>query len=225
MVLLAYIDESYSEDALAVACVAVHERQMQGLTLGLADHVGSVSRRFPSLSPSTELHAYELAGGRGPWKPLTGMTRARLTIYHGALEIVREHSENVLVHRVIPGPARGDDSARGMHVSALGQVLARLDAYSHRSGERCLVFADQVSYQEELGEVFDTAPRTALIDTLHFASSRMSRPIQAADLVAYLARRRVSGPSGSRTSSRRDGWLWSVISPSVDLVDEGEGAS
>ncbi len=62
--LLAYIDESYSEHALAVACVVVHERQMHGLTHGLADHVGSVSRRFPLLSPPTELHAYELAGGR-----------------------------------------------------------------------------------------------------------------------------------------------------------------
>lgn len=221
---LAYLDESYSQRALTVAGVVVDETRLATLTASLTNTVAAASRRFPGISLDAEFHAYELTLGRGDWAALQGMTRARATIYRDALEVVAGSAERVLVERVVPGPPRGNDSARGVHVAAVARMLKRIEMMSQEAGTHSLVFADDVSYRDELVNAFEGTERSWVLDTLHFASSRASRAIQAADLCAYVARRQAA-MSASRSRASIDAWLWGALEHKVDLVDEVAGDS
>ena len=220
-VLLAYVDESYSEGAIALACVVVSERRVTRLTQGLADLVAARARSVPHLDAGAELHAFDLAGARVQWAPLAGKVRLRAEVYRDALEVIAMHAVCVIAHCRIPGPARGGVSVRDAHADGLRQVVDRATSLARARGEELLVFVDEVSYRDHLRErvMRDAVP--GLIDTLHFAHSSFSRPMQAADLCAYLIRRRALPAAVPARFRTIDPWLWEAIAPKVDLVQEG----
>ena len=219
--LLAYMDESYSRRAMSVACVVLMDSQVVSLSRDLTELALAASWRFGDAHEAPEFHAYDLVGGRGDWLALRGQVRARASIYRKALEVVASCVERVIVHRQLPGPRHGDDSARRMHVAGVSGLVRALDGVADLLGDRCLIFADDVSYRDDLSVAFHEAAPANLLDTLHFTSSRRSRPVQAADLCAYLARR-LGNRLGSLPAERSlDHWLWEAIAPKVELVQEG----
>lgn len=52
-----------------------------------------------------------------------------------------------------------------------------------------------------------------MVDTIHFAPSKASRLLQAADLIAYLHRRLVSGQDGDSRARKANEKLWSFVAP------------
>lgn len=219
--LLAYIDETYTPEAMVLACVIVCEHRIRGLTARLNEIVAIAASRQASLDAHAELHAHELAMGKGVWRAYSPSVRARASVFRLAMESVHDSAERILAHCRRPGPRRGDSSAQELHIAGMISVLDRLDRYSLDAAERCIVIVDDVSYRDELRHAVGQRRRTSFVDAIHFAQSRTSRPLQAADLAAYVVRRRPT-MADPRTRSRLvNQWLWEAIAPKVDLVDEG----
>ena len=216
--LVAYIDESYSHRAMAVACIVIDETQINGLTIDLSDIVSATSRSFPAIKSTSELHAYHLAAGRGEWAGLAGHLRVRAAIFRSALEVIEQRVTHILVERLVPGPRRGTSSARAMHIEVVRGLLARLEAHIAGQGERCLVLVDEVSYRDDLRAAVDRGMGPHLLDAVHFTESRVSRPMQAADLCAYLGRRYRPGEVTPQGKPPLDAWLWDVIASKSLLV-------
>lgn len=217
--LLAYIDESYSERALSVACVVIDEAALNRLSGELTDVVTAAGRRFPGVVSTTELHAYHLAAGRGEWSSLRRHLRARAAIFRDALDVTAQHATRILVERASPGPRRGTSSAREMHIAGVRSVLGRLDAEAATHDARCMVLIDEVSYRDDLRAAVEGGMGAHLVNAVHFTQSRVSRPMQAADLCAYLGRRVRPSSDGYGGRLGLDAWLWEAIASKVDLVD------
>lgn len=216
--LVAHIDESYSHLAMSVACIVIDESQINGLTIELSDIVSATSRSFPAIQSTSELHTYQLVAGRGEWAGLAGHLRIRAAIFRSALEVIEQRVTQILVERIVPGPRRGTSSARTMHIEVVRDLLARLEAHVAGKGERCLVLVDEVSYRDDLRTAVDHGMRPRLLDTVHFTESRVSRPMQSADLCAYLGRRYRPGAVTAQGKPVLDAWLWQAIASKVSLV-------
>lgn len=222
--LLAYLDETYSREAFVIACVLIDASAVPNLVRELDGIVDAVCSGQEPGSPR-ELHAYELAAGKGCWRSHESDLRLRAKVYFDALRSIERHVETVFVHRAVPGPSKGERTAVDRHVEGLSAVLAALDWRARVAGELAFVIADEVPYGDELRDVFSSSAHPALIDTLHFASSKASRLVQAADLVAYLARRRIRVRPRPSRGDRVDAWLWGAIEGKVFMVSGDEGAS
>ena len=52
-----------------------------------------------------------------------------------------------------------------------------------------------------------------IVDTIYFVSSEMSRPVQAADMVAFLHQRVSDIAEADKRAARANEQLWSIIAP------------
>ena len=222
--LLAFLDETYTREAFVIACVVIEAAQVPELSASLNRIVDAVVP-FDGSGPPPELHAYELVSARGPWRPVESNLRRRAKIYCESLQCIARHADAIFVHRSVPGLVRGERSAADLHGLGLSAMLSVVDRHVRGAGELALVVADEVPYGADLVEVFASAGHGGLIDTLHFASSRTSRLVQAADVVAYLARRTSTGTTQGGRGARVDAWLWEAIGSKVILLEGSDGAS
>jgi uncharacterized protein (DUF3084 family) len=218
---LAYIDETYTPEVFAVACVVVSEHQVRALTSRLDRIVEVAASRHAGFDAQTELHAHELAMGKGAWRAYAPSVRARASVFRQAVDAVHDSSEVIMAHCRRPGPRRGSASPETLHAAGLTAILDRLDRYASSAGERCIVIVDDVSYRDELRIAARRVRHDSFVDVIHFAKSRTSRPLQGADLAAYVVRRRPTIAEPPTRSRSLNQWLWEAIASKVDLVDEG----
>lgn len=216
--LLAILDETYTQEAFVIACVVIEASQVPALSSSL-DRIVDAVVSADGPGPRTELHAYELVRARGPWRPVESNLRLRAKIYFESLQCIERHAGAIFVHRSMPGPVRGERSAVDLHRRGLDAMLSAIDLHVRAANELALAIADEVPYGGDLVEVFSAAGHDGFIDTLHFASSKTSRLVQAADLVAYLARRRLPGAPQAGRGARVDAWLWEAIASKITVVD------
>lgn len=154
------------------------------------------------------------------------MIRARIGVYADAMKAIAAHDVRIIVRGLdIPAYRSYRDTWCVPHQIVLRQLLEQIDNDAACHDELALVIADEIDgaddhrqrfrdYQADgTGGSLSTLPR--LVDTIHFAPSRASRLLQAADLIAYLHRRLISGQDSDTRARKANEKLWSHVAPRV----------
>lgn len=225
--LLAYLDESYTDTRYYMGAVVVPDRAVKSLTAALDEIVGRAAARYEGIGGQTELHAHELVAGKKAWKPLHPLLRVRIQIYHDAVQAIADHDVDVLVRGVdIPRLNARYTQPDHPHSIVLGHLIERINDLATDRGEWALMIADEIdqqdTYRQDLWHCqkngtwgYRARPIDRIVDTIHFAPSNVSRLLQAADLVTYLCRRRHAHTETNEKSEREWAALWARIMPSV----------
>lgn len=223
-VLLAYVDESYTANHFYLAAVVASGDAVRSIEAAYDDLVSEYAARF-AIGDDAELHGHDLFQGDAAWGAVP--TRARINVYRRALRAIAEADAQVIL--------RGMDVARQRqrymradppHEVVLGHLLERVNLCVAAQRAWSLVVADEVHTQERHrtnfrdfrlngtpGYMTSTLPR--LLDTIHFAPSHHSRLLQAADLVAFLHRRRETHVEADPRAARANDQIWAEVEPAV----------
>jgi hypothetical protein len=149
---------------------------------------------------------------------MAGMTRARIGVFGAAFQALADHDVTVIVRGV--DIRRLNDRYTGQrapYVVTLQHLLERIHDHAEHCDEYSLVIADEVGMQYQLFGTPGYRGRRLdrIVDTLHFAPSRDSRLLQAADLIAFLYRRRTTHVEPDARAVRANDQLWALIAPKV----------
>jgi len=198
---LAFLDESYSEEAYFISALVIPAEHLGRLDETVRELLGSLSLVLGA--PPPQLHAHELMSGVRAWAPIAGKTRLKISILSRTLKVVQS----------IPGAvvfAEGTDAQRlkakylypeNPHTTTFRHLLEQRDNWATTIGTRVGLVADEIvtknEHQMELRtyKEFGTGgyfPRVILsVDgPIQFLDSRESPGLQVADTLAYLFRRR-----------------------------------
>lgn len=221
-VLLAYLDESYTKDRYYIAGVIVPESEARPLAAALDKIVEDASWAH-STPWHAELHGHPLMQGKDDWVQIAGQIRLRGGIYDKAMEAIGKHDVAIVCCGLdIPRQKIQYRWPEPPHRVVLQHTMERISEHAGRSGERALLIADEVaeadahrqdlwSYQQSGTPGWKSSKLPHIVDTLHFAPSKASRLLQAADLVAYLHRRRETHVETDPRAQKLSDLLWSRI--------------
>lgn len=225
--LLAYVDESFTTMWYYIAALVVPDTSVVSLTAALDEVVQKAVDDHGGIDPATELHGNSLVGAKDGWEALAPKVRARIGVYMNAIAAIAAHDVAVIV--------RGVDSDRlkkrytrpdPPHSVVLTHLIERVDEYAEAQNDLALMIADEVwgqdTHRRSLWEYQRTATWgyrsrqiTRVIDTIHFAPSSSSRLVQAADLIAFLYRRRATHAETDPRSAKAFADLWDRIKPKI----------
>ncbi len=156
-----------------------------------------------------ELHGTEVHGGRGQWSKATNIAD-RVDLYGKVLDVLSDCGVEVILHGAKIKHLKHryglrHDPYRWEFIN----VLERLNERLRSLDDYAVVIADQ--QHQHRGRVqrdvidcrvhgtpgYRTQKLDRILDTAHFVDSELSRMIQLADMVAFVARRRLSVPRES----------------------------
>jgi Protein of unknown function (DUF3800) len=200
---LAYIDESYTRDFYFIGAVVVDDVSAPALERAL-DEVAARARSayLPDVAAPVELHGNPLFQGSKEWAPVKRQIRALISVYEQAMKAIGSQDLHIFLRGLDCQRHRARYAVpRPEHSVVLQHMLERLDEFGQELGEQILVIADDIDdpdrHRMNLHDFrltgtpgYRSSRLPNILDTLHFAPSRHSRLIQAADLVTFLHRRR-----------------------------------
>ncbi|MFB7503167.1 DUF3800 domain-containing protein [Streptomyces broussonetiae] len=146
------------------------------------------------------------------------MVRAGTGVYGDALKAIGAHDVQIIIRglNLERYPSRAELTVPP-HQRVLKDLLSRVNDRARAYGQWTLIIADEIDgaaehqphfrlYQRDGSDGTGCDRLPEIVDTIHFAPSRASRLLQAADLVAHLYRRLASGqgsgPRARQTSER-----------------------
>jgi hypothetical protein len=194
---LAYIDESYDRERFVLAVVLVRSDDVPTICASLDDE-GTWAHETFGIPRYAEIHAQQVMQGKGEWSPLRSDTRLRLRLAHRLLTTVASSGTQVtIVSHIAPDRMAIPLSAGQAYRECLNLAIRQVELDACEAQDHVLVVADEVSGADDYREDFlhlrgraDALNKPSrLLDTIYFVPSRSSRMIQAADMVAYVARR------------------------------------
>lgn len=219
--LLAYVDESFSDDWYFMAALLCDGPAVQAISAGLDDVVDKAVRAH-GVAEDSELHGYELFQGKGWWEGTP--PRVRIGVYHQAFKIIGAHAHALILRGVHSArlKARYGTRASPPHSVVLQHLLERVDDHARIHGRHVLVIADEVGeqsrhrsslirYRRHGTRGYRARKLDRIVDTLHFAPSYASRMIQAIDLITFLYRRIEQHKESDPRAERANGKLWAEI--------------
>jgi hypothetical protein len=222
--LMAFVDESSNAIHYRTLGLVVQASKVRALRDGLDGLIDDVASKNAAIERTTELHGHDLFQATEDWRSLRAAPRSRISVYRRALEVVAANAEAALVEgldRRLFRERYADD--RDEHVATLLHLLEKLDRYARRRGDDLVVVADEhhtaLAAQEALratrtGPTWGYRGRPqSLLDTVYFVSSTMSRPVQAADMVAYLHQRISDVVETDGRAAAANAGLWSIVEP------------
>lgn len=234
--LIAYVDESYTQDFYFIGAAVTTQEKWERLERGYAALRAQIARDF-GVPADVEFHGHELMGGAGEWAPLRGKHREAAGIYAAALRIAQEAEVRYLFRGVdvkrLNARYRYPEQPHGL---VLRHLLERVNEYRRDvfsfDTEEVIVVADEIATQEEHRRQFESSQRIGtpgyrssrldlISSPIQFASSKNAVGLQAVDLAVYLHRRRqtvtethpksaatMSRLSGLITASTSHDWTW-----------------
>lgn len=222
-VLLTYLDESYDKGEYWMTGLCCPSDSILKLEVELDDVVDNAARDY-GVSEDAELHGNAIVHGKDDWAPMAKLVRARIGVYSDALDAIAA-APGVQVFQC------GLDIERHRaryanpwhpHSVVLSNVLQRVDGYAKAMDLPVLTIADEVgdhdvhradvwSYRRVGTISYFHGRLTNIADTLHFAPSKHSRLLQAADLVSYLHYRIRRTPISDSRAVRANDELWDKV--------------
>jgi hypothetical protein len=223
-VLLAYVDESYTEGWFAMAALLVDGPAAVALTDEL-DRVAAAATRAYGLVDGVELHGHEIFHASRAWRGVP--PRARVGVLDDVVEAVAAQEVRVIARAMdVVGQRARYSIPEPPHSVVLQHLLERVDECVTNLGDYALVIADEVDGQAKhradlssYRDVGTTGYRhrklTRIVDTLHFAPSHASRLVQAADVIAFLYRRVFTHEETHERSRAAKVAMWGRLQPRV----------
>ncbi|ANY06187.1 DUF3800 domain-containing protein [Pseudonocardia sp. HH130630-07] len=231
--LLAYLDESYTDTHYFIGALVVGEAAARPLTADLDAVLARAAANYPGIDVSLELHAHELVGAKGGWKPMARMLRARIGIYEQVLTAIARHDARFIVQGIDRAKhSRLYSAPQNPHSLALTWTMERVNEYA-RQIERgtatptfALLLADEVDQRDEHRRNLWTAQRTGtwgyraqvldrIVDTIYFTPSHSSRLLQAADLATFVHRRRTTHEETDPRAEASWARLYALLQPQI----------
>lgn len=221
--LTAYLDESYAPDHYYVAAFVLADEDLPGLAEARTEVMRAAS--LLGVDPSAELHAHAVMTARDGWEPLSARARLRVRVYRHWLRNLALLPASVFVHG-LRTDGEPDGLSRGeVHRSALLGVLDVVDRFAVHTGEQCSVVADELPDQRSHGSTIAEliaqrradghTGNVALRAPIRFEDSRLVVGLQAADAVAYLARRVDGHREVDDRVARAVASMWRTVAPLV----------
>jgi hypothetical protein len=218
-VLLAYVDESYNAERYWIAALLCPEDVLRPLTEALDAVVDKAATAYGT-APNAELHGHALFHGKDDWSGLSTMPRARIGMYNAAFAAIASFDVEIFIRGVdITGLNRRYLHPEHPHAVVLSHLLERIDERAAAVDQWALVIADEVDGADEHRRNLWRSQRFAtrgyrarqlgqIVDTIHFAPSKASRLVQAADLIAYLYGRIQARLDTDPRAQRANAVLW-----------------
>jgi hypothetical protein len=222
--LLAYVDESYTDNWFTMSALLVNGPATVALTAEL-DRVAVTAAAAYKLSEDVELHGYEIFHATGAWSNVP--PRARIGVFDEVIEAVAAQDVMVIARAIdLVGQRARYRSPDPPYVIVLQHLLERIDECVTTLGEYALVIADEVDgqaqhrvdlsrYQGVGTSGYRSRKLTRIVDTLHFAPSNTSRLVQAADVITFLYRRVFTHIESDHRSRRATTAMWQRLKPRV----------
>lgn len=221
--LLAYVDESYTNDWYTMAALLVDGPA----AVAVSDDLNQVaaSARAYGLTADAELHGFEIWHATGAWKGVP--VRARIGVFDDVVETVARQDVHVIARAIdLVGQRQRYRAPEPAHSVVLQHLLERIDECATGKGEYALVIADEVDgqaqhraslsgYREAGTRGYRSRRLTRIVDTLHFAPSHASRLVQAADVIAFLYRRAFTHIEPDQRARRVKRRMWQRLEPRV----------
>lgn len=221
-----FIDESYQRDHYYVAGVLADEKQERALVERL-NHLSHQAQARNHWKRPPEFHGHALMNGLEDWTDLRSHFGACVTIYQSVMHAVQNSGAKVFLEGVdvkrLNARYRYPESP---HEITLRHLLERVNEFCAENGQRCQVVADTVPGHEEFNR---NIQRFSDIETpgfrgqrllciegdIEFIDSRLSRGVQAADMVAYILRRSREEQHGSKSAKRVTRRLVKALGPAL----------
>ncbi|MEU1808719.1 DUF3800 domain-containing protein [Micromonospora sp. WMMD1076] len=222
--LLTYVDESYTDRWFTMAALLIGGPAAISLTDELERVAGAAAKAY-GLEPGVELHGHEIFHAAGAWAGVP--VRARVGVFDDVVEAVAGQDVKVIARAMdIAGQRARYSAPEPPHTVVLQHLLERVDECATRFGDYALVIADEVdgqakhrtdlsAYREVGTKGYRHRKLTRIVDTLHFAPSRASRLVQAADVITFLYRRVYTHQETDERSRKAKIAMWKRLQPRV----------
>jgi hypothetical protein len=222
--LLAFTDESYSEDRYFQAAFVIHLDQLPEVEARMNE-----AKRYAmnfGVAYDTEFHGHRIMNHLDGWEPLEGKLKAKLDIYKVCLQKISE-IEGVVIIRGVDFKAMTEryHTPNPPEEESHKHLLDALDRYAESLNEDLVIFSDEAPQQKRLGELFieykftstgGTYPRyLKRIAGVEYIDSRTHVGIQIADLIVYLYRRMEDHFKDNEYEKARVRKLWMIIEPCI----------
>lgn len=224
--LLAYIDESYDRQEYWLTALVVPDQVAPQLQTNL-DAVVRDTTRF-GIPLNAELHGHPLVHAKESWEPMKEMVRARINVYSAAFRAIAQCDG---IHIIMVGVdtarlLRRYTNPRHPHHEALDILTQTLNDFATETHTHFLAIADEIAESDTLRASYwdmqrlDTLSRHGqkldrALDALHFAPSKHSRLLQAADLVSFLHFRIRRTQTTDQRSIKANADLWALVADKV----------
>lgn len=218
--LLTYVDESYTKERYYIAAVAVTHENIRSLQRALREVVDEAARKY-GVRDHAELHGHPLFHGKEDWEGLE--PRQRIGVYSAAFDALATHEVRIILRGVNTKRLRERYvRPNPPHDVCLQHTLERIDALAKRTDECALVIADELHEHDRHRKAltdfrnfgtpgYRSTTLPQIVDTIHFAPSHHSPMLQAADLVAFLHRRRQTHTETHPKAEAANEKLWARI--------------
>jgi hypothetical protein len=222
--LLAFTDESYSENRYFQAAYVIRVDQLQEVEARMTE-AKIFAMKF-GISFETEFHGHRIMNHLDGWEPLEGKLKAKLDIYKKCLRMIAEIDGVVIIRGVdfkamterYPTPYPPEEVSHK-------HLLDALDRYAESQNETLIIYSDEAPQQKRLGELFlqykitstgGSYPRyLKRIVRVEYIDSRAHVGIQIADLVVYLYRRMEDHFKDNEYEKARVRKLWKIVEPCI----------
>lgn len=222
--LLAFTDESYSEDRYFQAAFVVAVHQLEDMEISMQEAM-TFAEKF-GINLKTELHGHKIMNHLDGWEPLEGKLKAKLDIYKICLRKIARIN-GVVIIRGIDHKAMSAkySSPNPPEEESHKHLLDVLDRYAESKNERLIIYSDEAPQQKRLAELFleykvtstgGSYPRYLKnIERVEYIDSRSHVGIQIADLIVYLYRRMEDHFKDNEFERNRVQKLWRIIEPII----------
>lgn len=196
---VAYLDEAETSAAYYITALCMDSSTVHPLEVALQSVVEWAADTFGGVSDDAELHAVDLVGGQRDWQRYRPTARIpqRIAVYDKAIEAIA----GLDVRIYIRGADKATHASRylagtDIHGTVLPWTLERVQGDAKSHDDLAMVIADERAlanrYRRDMGNYrrygtwgWRAQHLDRIVDTLHFAPSKFSRCLQAADLASY----------------------------------------
>lgn len=201
---LCFVDESNQNDFYGFAAILADEHATKALTGHLNAVVAQAAVDY-GIERTAEIHGHPMFHGKEDWADVP--IRARISIFEKVIDAIVGADVTILLRAVSASRLLARQNQQHYPVKfppeqvCFQHILQRADRVASMRDTYALIIADERGDRERHRERFatyqtsgtpgvymhSTLPR--LLDTVHFAPSRHSRMLQAADIIAFTHRR------------------------------------
>lgn len=229
--LFCYLDEADDMTNYYVTALLIQDSDIKRLQLSLDEVMNYAELRY-LIPRESEIHGYSIVQGEHSWKILKSNMGARKDILIKAMKAISNFDVGVYIRGVplIRYRSQYGNNLVDLHRTALIWTLERVQNYVASIDSEVLLISDEFRQgHNELREAinyYQTHPTygykgvilNRVIDTIHFAPSKSSRLLQAADLISYVHHRSRRFYSNKELTDFHRG-LWQILTEK-NLVKE-----